>query len=250
MKITIKIVIFIAVLVSFSSCYNYENLRLLQESSLLPVYEKTDYTDYRIHVNDQLIYRLITSDKTISGLIGGNSTGGIGSQNQISYRVYPDGTIDLPFIDSIHVVGLTIKEATRVIESRFKEIIPDAIIKLGLGNKTFTMFGDAGSGMFPIYKEKMTIFQALSMSGDFNEQTDRKHIRIIRETDKGTVILNFDIRPKSIIDSKYYYVYPNDIIYIQREFSSFYKVNSYSALLGLITFSFSLLFSVLTFTKK
>lgn len=248
MKITIKIVIFIAVLVSFSSCYNYENMRLLQESSLLPVYEKSEYVDYKIQVNDQMIYRLITSDKTISGLIGGG--GGGGAQNQISYRVYPDGTIDLPFIDSIHVAGLTIKEATKVIENRFKEIIPDAIIKLGLGNKTFTMFGDAGSGMFPIYKEKMTIFQALSMTGDFNEQTDRKHIRIIRETDKGTVILNFDIRPKSIIDSKYYYVYPNDIIYIQRDFSSFYKVNSYSGLIGIITFSFSLLFSVLTFTKK
>ena len=152
MKITFKIVFFIAVLVSFSSCYNYENMRLLQESSLLPVYEKSDYVDYKIQVNDQLIYRLITSDKTISGLIGGGGGGGT-AQNQVSYRVYPDGTIDLPFIDSIHVAGLTIKEATKVIESRFKEIIPDAIIKLGLGNKTFTMFGDAGSGMFPIYKE-------------------------------------------------------------------------------------------------
>ena len=112
-------------------------------------------------------------------------------------------------------------EATKVIEKRMREVIPDAIIKLGLSNKTFTIFGDAGSGIFPIYKEKLTIFQALSMSGDFNETSDRKHVRIIRDTDKGTQILDFDIRPKSIIDSKYYYIYPNDIIYVQRNFSSF-----------------------------
>ena len=87
------------------------------------------------------------------------------------------------------------------------------------------------------------------MSGDFNEASDRKHVRIIRETNNGTKILEFDIRPKSIIDSKYYYIYPNDIIYVRKEFSSFYKVNNYSALLSIITFSMSLLFTVLNYKK-
>ena len=118
-----------------------------------------------------------------------------------------------------------------------------------MANKTFTIFGDAGSGIYPIYKDRLTIFQALAMSGDFNEASDRKHVRIIRNSEKGTQILEFDIRPKSIIDSKYYYIYPNDIIYVQREFSSFYKVNNYFSLLNVVSVSLSLLFSVLTYTK-
>ena len=235
-------------LFSLSSCYSYKNQRLLQdENKLLPTYENSEYIDYHIQVNDEIIYRLISStlDETFSKLISSQSS----SSSQISYRVYTDSTIDLPFISHIPVAGLTLNEASKVVEKRFKEFIPDAIVKLSLSNKTFTIFGDAGSGIFPIYKEKLTIFQALSMSGDFNETSDRKHIRIIRDTKKGTQILDFDIRPKSIIDSKYYYIYPNDIIYVQREFSSFYKVNSYSALIGVITFSLSLLFSVLNYTK-
>ena len=247
MKDIIRIFVLFIVLISLSSCYNYKSLQLLQEEHSSPVYNKSNYSDYRIQVNDEMIYRLITSDETISKLIS-PQTGG-SSQNMMSYRVYKDSTIDLPFISHIPIAGLTISEATKVIENRFKEIIPDAVVKLSLSNKTFTIFGDAGSGIFPIYKEKLTIFQALSMSGDFNETSDRKHIRIIRDTEKGTQILEFDIRPKSIIDSKYYYIYPNDIIYIQRDFSSFYKVNSYSALLGVFSFSVSLLFSVLTYTK-
>lgn len=214
----------------------------------LPVYEKTEFADYRLRVNDEIVYRLITSDETISKLIS-PQTSGSSSQNMISYRIYTDGTIDLPFISRIKVEGLTLNEACIAIENRLKELIPDAIVKLSLSSKTFTIFGDAGSGIFPIYKEKLTIFQALAMSGDFNDASDRKHIRIIRETNGGTQILEFDIRPKSIIDSKYYYIYPNDIIYIQREFSSFYKVNNYTSLLGVITFSMSLLFSVLNYTK-
>lgn len=241
-------IILIIVTITFTSCYNYQDLKLLQDNKLVPTYEKSEYIDYKIRVNDELIYRLITLDETMSGLISPQN--GSSTQNQISYRVYTDGTIDLPFIDSIKVVGLTLNEAAKVIETRFKEIIPDATIKLSLANKTFTVLGDIGSGIFPIYKDKLTIFQALAMSGDFNEESDRRHIRIIRETDAGTRIMEFDIRPKSIIDSKYYYVYPNDIIYVRREFSSFYKVNNYNSLLGVVTFSLSLLFNVLIYIKQ
>jgi len=249
MKNKTQVFVLLLMLFTLSSCYNYRSLRLLQDdNSSLPVYEKSDYTDYRIRENDEIIYRLITSDETISKLISPQASSS-GGQNQISYRVYTDGTIDLPFITHIPVEGLTLNEATLVVEKRFKELIPDAVIKLSLANKTFTIFGDAGSGIFPIYKEKLTIFQALSMSGDLNETSDRKHVRIIRETNDGNQILEFDIRPKSIIDSKYYYIYPNDIIYVQRQFSSFYKVNNYSALLGVITFSMSLLFTVLNYSK-
>jgi Periplasmic protein involved in polysaccharide export len=233
---------------TLSSCYNYKELRLLQDNNRnLPVYTKSAYNDYKIQINDELIYRLITSDETISKITSSSasSTG----QNQISYRVYTDGTIDLPFLSHIPVAGLTLDEASVVIENNFKKLVPDAVVKLSMANKSFTIFGDAGSGIFPIYKEKLTIFQALSMSGDFSEASDRKHIRIIRESEKGTQVLDFDIRPKSIIDSKYYYIYPNDIIYVQREFSSFYKVNNYSTLLGVINFSLSLLFGVLNYKK-
>ena len=248
MKNKTNILVMILLLFTLSSCYNFQKLRLLQDNNrTLPVYNKSDYKDYKIQINDELIYRLITSDETISKIIASpSSTTG---QNQISYRVYTDGTIDLPFISHISVVGLTLEEASTVIENSFKKLIPDAVIKLSLSNKTFTIFGDAGSGIFPIYKEKLTIFQALSMSGDFSETSDRKHVRIIRESEKGTQIMDFDIRPKSIIDSKYYYIYPNDIIYVQRDFSSFYKVNNYATLLGVINFSLSLLFGVLNYKK-
>lgn len=243
-----QLIVLFLTMFTLSSCYSYRSLRLLQDDNKsLPVYEKSDYKDYRIQVNDELIYRLTTSDLTLSKLISPEA--GASGQNQISYRVYTDGTIDLPFLSGIHVEGLTLNDASKAVESRFKELIPDAVVKVSLANKTFTVVGDAGSGIFTIYKEKLTIFQALAMSGDFNEASDRRHVRIIRETSEGTKILEFDIRPKSIIDSKYYYIYPNDIIYVRREFSSFYKVNNYSALLSIITFSMSLLFTVLNYKK-
>jgi len=77
---------------------------------------------------------------------------------------------------------------------------------------------------------------------------DRKHVRIVRPNgNEPPEVLEFDIRSKSIIDSKYYYIYPNDLIYVSREPAAFYKVPSYSGFIALITSSVSLLLSVLNY---
>ena len=247
MKYKIYILLIFWVVLNFTSCYNYKSIGILQENnSKLPKYNKIEYDDYRIKVNDEIIYRLMTSDETISKLI---STDNSSSQNGISYRVYPDGTIDLPFIKKIKLINLTLPQATLVVESRFKELIPDASVKLSLLNKSFTVIGEAGTGVFEIPREKLTIFQALSISGDLNLSGDFKKVKILRETFKGIEVLEFDIRPKSIIESKYYYIYPNDIIYVQKAASSFYKVSNWSNFASLLSSSLTLLFTVFYLNK-
>lgn len=233
---------------AMQSCYNYRQVGLLQERDNLPQYEKTEYEPYRIRINDEIIYRLLTTDQTITSVMGtSNSASDVTYTN--SYRVYSDGTVDLPFVDAIPVAGLTVEEARKVVEDSYKQVIPDAEIKLSLANKTFTVIGDIGKGVYSVYKEKLTIFQALAMSGDLSTTGDRKHVRIIREVNGTPKILEFDIRPNSIIESEYYYVYPNDLIYVQRSAGSFYKFTSYSGFIGLITSSISLLVTVLYYIK-
>lgn len=247
MKKQINILIILLIALNLTSCYNYQSIGLLQEHASLPTYPKSDYKEYRIRINDEIIYRLITSDETISKLIQSNTAS---SNYVVSYRVYPDGTIDLPFIKNIHVEGLTMTEAGKAVEKRMREIIPDAEVKLSIANKTFTVIGEAGTGVFNIPRDRFTIYQALSMSGEVQHAGDYKHVRILRVNDKGTEILEFDIRPKSIIESKYYYIYPNDILYVQRASSAFYKIeNSWSNFVGVISSSLSLLFTVLYYQK-
>ena len=150
------------------------------------------------------------------------------------------------------VQGLTVEEAQLALRDAFREIIPDADVKLALYNKYFSVIGDIHSGQYYIYKEKMNIFQALAMTGDLMNSGDRKHVRIIRPRDNGEEpeVLEFDIRTNTIIDSKYYYVYPNDVIYVARTKDSFYKVPTYTGFLSLITSSMSLLISVLTYVGQ
>ena len=238
------------VAICLTGCYSHRVIGYLQEptkSNKLPQYDSVAYEPYRIRVNDEIIYRLITLDETISkSLAANNATAG---QQANSYRVYSDGTVDLPFLKPLHLAGLTEQEAQDTLRAAFREMIPDADVKLVLYNKYFSVIGDANAGRYFIYKEKMNIFQALAMTGDVMNSGDRRHIRIIRPRDGGQEpeILEFDIRTNSIINSKYYYIYPNDVIYVARTKDSFYKVPTYTGFLGLVTSSVALLTSVLNY---
>ena len=244
----VQFLILFSVLLVATSCYSIRDTAFLQEQDKkITTYQPQAYEDYRIRVNDEIIYRLITVDQEFSNLISGGTASSM--SNIISYRVYEDGTIDLPFLSRIPVEGLTINEAEKVVEVRMREIVPDATIKLTLSNKSFTIIGDIGTGIFPIYKERMTIFQALAMSGDLMQSADRKHVRILRKTNDGTKTLEFDIRPASIIESEYYYIYPNDIVYVRKASSSFYKISNYGSFVGLISTSLTLFFTALYYTK-
>jgi len=251
-----KVYLFLLCLVALtmSSCYSHRAIGYLQEPSKhngIPSYDSVPYQPYRIRVNDEIIYRLITLDETMSKMLG--STSGVSAtQYANSYRVYSDGTIDLPFLQPLKVAGLTEAEAQDALRDAFREIIPDADVKLALYNKQFSVIGDANAGQYYIYKEKMNIFQALAMTGDVMNSGDRRHIRIIRPRDGGQEpeILEFDIRTNTIIDSKYYYIYPNDVIYVARTRDSFYKVPTYAGFLGLITSSVALLTTVLNLVSN
>ena len=114
----------------------------------------------------------------------------------------------------------------------------------------YMIFGNVlRNGTYPISVSSERIFQALAMSGDLSIPGDRKHVRIIREIDGKPQVLEFDIRSNSIIESEYYYIYPNDLIYVQRASGSFYKFSTYSGFISLITSSISLLITVLYYIK-
>jgi polysaccharide export outer membrane protein len=239
--------------VMMTSCYSHRQIGYLQEptkSNKLPIYDSVPYEKYRIHVNDEVIFRLITMDETISKAFNaGNNNTLNNAQYAYSYRVHTDGTVELPYLHPVNILGMTVREAQDTLRAAFREIIPDADVKLALYNKYFSVIGDARAGRYFIYKDRMNIFQALALTGDVMNSGDRRHIRIVRPQGDGEEpeVLEFDMRTNSIIDSKYYYVYPNDVIYVARTKDSFVKVPTYTGFLGLITSSVALLTTVLNY---
>jgi hypothetical protein len=110
------------------------------------------------------------------------------------------------------------------------------------------VIGGGKSGYYTMPREKINIFQALAMAGDVGMYGDRSRIRILRETDNGTIIKSFDVRSADIIHSEYFYIEPNDVIYIQTLNEQFFSITNLPSLFSTVisTFSFGVLIYILS----
>ena len=104
-------------------------------------------------------------------------------------------------------------------------------VEVNIVNRSFSVIG-AQSGRYMINKEKMTIFEALALAGDLGEFNSRKEIKLVREKDGVTTIKTFDARSKDIVNSEYYYIEPNDIIYIRQIPGYSFGINHVTTVIG------------------
>lgn len=248
-KLTVKsmrlALVTVITLLLCSSCITNKDLTLLQDGKKMPQYEQADYSYYRLQKNDMIRIRLLTTNDEAAAIFDMNTGSSSSSSGGNSYRIYEDGTIDIPFINNIPVAGLTLREAAKVIEGRMKEFVPDAMVKVALANDKFYVIADKKTGVYEFYKEKLNIFQALAMTGNIPNNVDRRRVRIIRpDVDGKAQVIQFDMRAKSIIGSEYYYIQPNDVIYISSIKGNFFRTESYTESVGFITTSISFLVTV------
>lgn len=242
MKLICKFTLYVLAVMFLSSCYPIRRVGLLQERTNLPEYEKGVYEQYHLQKNDELEMRVISLNSETVSLFNQNNT--VSSTANLSYRIFEDGTIDVPYVSKVEVVGLTLLQAEQKLEEIFSGFGDDIRVKLALSTGTFCVIGDAGRGYFPIYKDRLTIYQALALCGGANESADFGRVKILRKVNEETKIIEFDIRPRSVIESEYYYVYPNDVIYFDFSKRRFWAIDSYSVFLSIISSSLSMLVSV------
>lgn len=207
------------------------------------------YTEYKIKQGNRLYIRVYSLDEQMNTLYNGmmgmaNLSGGI-STELYTYLVYPDGNIILPNVGEFHVEGKTTREVKYLLEEELKPYfrLGQVDVDVQVVGRYYSVIGEAGNGRFLISRDKINIFQALALAGDIGIYGDRSKIRIIRETEEGTKIINFDVRSADIINSEYYYIEANDVIYIQTVKEQFFSLLSLPAVLGTIisTFSFGVL---------
>ncbi len=262
MKIKILLALLLPIAIFFGSCVTPRDTNLLQNIQKdYPMAKNFINSDYRIISGDQLVLTIYTLDEDMKDLFAmyiGKARGasnaitslGVdtrGSDNQSNtLNVYSDGTINIPYLGKIYVEDMTLLEAKKVVEARFASFSPNINIELGLRNRYFSVLGEARRGVYAMPTPKVTIFQALAISGGgINTFGDRTKVRIIRQTPNGTEVKMFDIRSKDIVNSEYYYIQPNDVIYVQEMSRTFFgRVTSFTGALGLVGILFSVVAAV------
>ena len=247
-----KILIFILPLL-MASCVTSKRVNLMQTPGKngIPHYADTvSYSDYELRIGDRLYIYVYSVDERVdkmfnssSGTIGmqimrGSGTGG--SYDLYTYLVQEDGCIDFPMVGRVSVRGMTTRDVKRVLEEELSSFIKSygdyqmMSVEVKIVRRSFSVISDRGSGTFNIQKEKVTIFEALAMAGDIGDFGDRSRVRIVREKEGQTLVKEFDVRSEDIINSEFYYIEPNDVIYIQRIKGQSFGINSVTTTISVV----------------
>jgi polysaccharide export outer membrane protein len=230
----------VGLLFSFSSCLTTRQTNLLREDAPVGNGKGLEaIKEYRVCSGDELYISVFSLNQETNALFssfsheGGNNH--IMGSRLSSFTVFPDGTIDFPYMESIYVKDKTTLEIKLMLEEKLQVIAKDCAVQVSLGNRMFSVIGESGVGMHGIVKEKTTIFEALALAGDIQPYGDRAKVKIIRQTSNGTIVKTFDIRSQSLVNSEYYYIQPNDVIYVQPMGRQFWGIDSFGAFFAFIS---------------
>ena len=218
----------LSIVLLFSSC-SVKKFAYFQGADKIDLNQQSAFYDARIMPKDQLDIKVYTISPEASAPFnmstvsvtsagqGTSATSGGGTQN---YLVSNDGTIDFPVLGRIKVVGLTKEECESMILEKIRPYLAaseEPIVTVRQANYTITVLGEVGSpGTIQVSREKINIYEALAMAGDMTVYGHRDRVKLFRENADGTRELHMlDLSDANIMNSPYFYLQQNDMIYVE-----------------------------------
>lgn len=176
---------------------------------------------YKLQPRDVLMVKVNTMDKESAEYFNITAGGNSFQRDQVSmylegYSVDQEGNITLPELGSVQVAGLTIEETQQKLQKAFSVYLTNASILVKLVNFKITMLGEVQKpGQYYIYNDQVTLLEGLGLAGDMTEFGNRENVTLIRQTDNGLGTILINLKDPNILSSKFYYLQPNDVIYVQ-----------------------------------
>lgn len=169
-----------------------------------------------INVSSYNMESTIPFNLTITANSPGSNQNIRGQQQAQSYLVNSDGNIDFPVLGRINVENKSGQEISSMLQEKIKKYVKEPIVTVKLLNFKFTVLGEVRNpGVFETQNEKVTILEALGKAKDLTLYGRRDSVMLIRNENNKFSKHFIDLKSASFIDSSYYYLRQNDVIYVQ-----------------------------------
>jgi polysaccharide export outer membrane protein len=215
-------------MVLLSSCASTKKIAYLQNSQDID-YEQSKYLyDAKIMPKDILTITISTVNPeaaapfnlTVPTVFNQNRSSTYSQPTIQSYLVDNNGQIEFPVVGMITVGGLTKSECENLVLSKIKPYLNEnerPVVTVRMINYKISVLGEvAKPGMFTVDNEKINILEALAKAGDLTIYGVRNKVKLIREDETGKKqIYTLNLNDASLVNSPYYYLQQNDIVYVE-----------------------------------
>lgn len=241
------------------SCVPQAKMKYLHDiEGVTPVTEfQNTRPDYKLKPGDYLYIRVLTLDQKSNELFASmNGSGGTNGYTNTtdqslyltSYMINDSGYVTFPLLGNIKAVGHTVTEMKQSMNKLVSEIIQESSVVVKLVLFDISVLGEVKNpGKFTVNKDHINIFEALALANDVTAFGNRTKVQIIRtEGDKNNIV-TINLLSKDILSSPYYYLQPNDIIYVEPMKEKAYAFETFPY--GLVYSTIGLVLVILTFFK-
>jgi polysaccharide export outer membrane protein len=230
-KIIFCITVILPAMVSLYSCKTSRQLpyfKDLSDTALVSKISTTPYEPLKLQTNDEVQVTISSTSPeasqffnlvavTPSTTVDGTMTKGQ-SQGYINlYRVSANGFITLPVFGDVQASGFTTEQLKSNISDKLKEYLKDAVVTVRLTNFKVTVIGEVGSPvLIPVNGQTINVLEAIGAAGDMTVFGIRKNVKVIRKLPDGnTEVALLDFNKAKVLQSPYFQLKQNDIVYVQ-----------------------------------
>jgi len=147
---------------------------------------------------------------------GPNSYGG--RAETTGYLVSSEGYIEIPLLGPIKVSGLTKTQVKDYVTKKIldKKLLIDPIVDIRYLNYEVTILGEvARPTVITVPTEKISLIKALGVAGDITAFGRRDNVLLVRESEGKKLVVRLDLNSSTFLQSPYYYLQPNDVVYVE-----------------------------------
>jgi polysaccharide export outer membrane protein len=174
-------------------------------------YDK-DY-QYKIRKDDKIAISVWGEDNLSVG-----SVYGIYNSNEVYGKwlmVDTNGTIEIPKIGSVNVLGKTVPELKEMLKTDLKKWLVNPIVDVKVLNKEIIVLGEVRNpNTVLIDKDHVSLLEVISKTGGFEFYANLKSIKILRQQGENVRITNLDLTLGDNISNTNIQLHPGDIIIV------------------------------------
>ncbi|HLT72209.1 MAG TPA: polysaccharide biosynthesis/export family protein [Cyclobacteriaceae bacterium] len=215
----------VCMLVFFTSCYYNKRMVYFQNKDFSESFAtqiRNQPVLYRLRPNDILSVKVKSSTESgISDIFNITPTTNFfnvdaGNVYLQGYTIDSQGAITLPILGKVVVKDMTVEEAQDLIQAEANRYLNNATVIVKLVSFKITVLGEVNQpGYYYAFNPQLTLPEGLGLARDLTERGNRRKVKLIRQTPTGSEVVLLNLNDPDLLKSKYYYLQPNDVLYVE-----------------------------------
>lgn len=224
-----------------SSCITTKNsayFKTIQKDTTLQNVVTTDF-ESKIVKGDNLAITVsslsATEDLLFNYPVVANNSGA-----NPGYLVRSDGTFKFHKLGNVLAEGLTRRQLADKLHDSLLPYLKDPLVTVQFLNHKVTILGAVRNPqVLNIKDDRITLLDLIAISGDVREDALTDKVMVIREENGQRQVKKINLQNHSLFSSEWYYLQPNDIVYVMPDEEAKAKLERRNNLQSTLSFAAS-----------